>query len=263
MISVAIATFNGQNFLPAQLDSILAQSVAVDEIVICDDNSTDGTGEILADYQRKYPGKFRIFHNPENLGCAGNVEKALSFCNGGIIFLADQDDVWKVDKVEKMLKCFSTPQILGVYSDSLVVNSQLEPLGQTHLEIRGFSPALLAKTPQFKNFVRRVPPAAHDMAIRRSALKYLLIFFFIKEFWQFCALIASMRRGKVLNGALMSGKISTTVLFSSLGLMFMFPGLSERVGNILAAISFAFLLYAFGDYVCAYFGKHKKLYDLE
>ena len=176
MISVAIATFNGKNFLPAQLDSILAQSVAVDEIVICDDNSTDGTGEILADYQRKYPGKFRIFHNPENLGCAGNFEKALSFCNGGIIFLADQDDVWKVDKVEKMLKCFSTPQILGVYSDSLVVNSQLEPLGQTHLEIRGFSPALLAKTPQFKNFVRRVPPAAHDMAIRRSALKYLLPF---------------------------------------------------------------------------------------
>ena len=101
------------------------------------------------------------------------------------------------------------------------------------------------------------------LAFRRSALKYLLIFFFIKEFWQFCALIASMRRGKVLNGALMSGKISTTVLFSSLGLMFMFPGLSERVGNILATISFAFLLYAFGDYVCAYFGKHKKLYDLE
>ena len=101
------------------------------------------------------------------------------------------------------------------------------------------------------------------LAFRRSALKYLLIFFFIKEFWQFCALIVSMRRGKVLNGALMSGKISTTVLFSSLGLLFMFPGLSEQVGNTLAVISFAFLLYAFVDYVCAYFGKHKKLYDLE
>lgn len=176
MISVAIATFNGAEYLPSQLDSILAQSVAVDEIVICDDNSTDATMDILERYQKDFPGKFRIFRNPQNLGCAGNFEKALSLCSGDIIFLADQDDVWQIDKVEKMLNSFTSPQILGIYSDSLVVNSQLEPLGPTHLKIRGFSPALLKNTPQFKNFIRRVPPAAHDMALRRSALKYLLPF---------------------------------------------------------------------------------------
>lgn len=176
MISVAIATFNGAEYLPPQLDSILAQSVAVDEIVICDDNSADGTVSILENYQKEHPGKFRIFRNPQNLGCAGNFEKALSLCSGDIIFLADQDDVWLADKVEKMLKCFTTPQILGVYSDSLVVNAKLEPQGKTHLEIRNFSPDLLKKLPQFKNFIRRVPPAAHDMAIRKTALKYLLPF---------------------------------------------------------------------------------------
>ncbi len=98
---------------------------------------------------------------------------------------------------------------------------------------------------------------------RRKALRYLLVFFLIKEFWQLFAMLGSLRRGKVLNGALMSGKISTTVLFSSLGLMFMFPGLSERTSDMLTVICFAFLVYAFGDYAYAYFGKQKKLFDLE
>lgn len=102
-----------------------------------------------------------------------------------------------------------------------------------------------------------------SLSYRRKALRYLLVFFLIKEFWQFFAMIGSLRRGKVLKGALLSGKISTTVLFSSLGLMFMFPGLGQRTSDILTVICFVFLLYAFCDYVHAYFGKQKKLFDLE
>ena len=100
----------------------------------------------------------------------------MSLCSGEIIFLADQDDVWQKDKVEKMLAPFDSPKLLGVYSDSLVVNSQLAPLNYTHLQLRGFSPARLAQMAQPETFVRRVPPAAHDMAIRRSALKFLIPF---------------------------------------------------------------------------------------
>lgn len=101
------------------------------------------------------------------------------------------------------------------------------------------------------------------LSSRRRALKYLLMIFLIKEFWQFFAMIGALRRGKALNGALMSGKVSTTVLFSSLVLMVMFPNLTERTTDIITLICFVFLLYAFADYVCAYFGKHKKIYDLE
>ena len=175
-ISVAIASFNGAEYIAAQLDSILNQTVKVTEIVICDDNSTDKTLEILQSYNEKYPGLFKIFRNEKNLGCSGNFEKAISLCSGEIIFLADQDDLWKNDKVEKMLVPFNAPGILGVYSDSLVVNSRLESLNCTHLQLRGYPPARLPRMPQAETFIRRVPPAAHDMAIRRSVLKQLLPF---------------------------------------------------------------------------------------
>ena len=101
------------------------------------------------------------------------------------------------------------------------------------------------------------------LSVRRVILRYLLAVFLVKEFWQFGAMLAAMKRGKALNGALMSGKLSTTVLFTGLGLMFLFPNLSERTVNGISCICLSFLLYAFWDYVLAYFGKHKKIYDLE
>ena len=101
------------------------------------------------------------------------------------------------------------------------------------------------------------------LSVRRKMLKYLLVIFLIKEFWQLFAMIGAMRRGKALNGALWSGKVSTTVLFTGLGLMFLFPNLSDGAVNAIAAVCLVFLLYAFGDYAMAYFGKNKKIYDLE
>ncbi len=98
---------------------------------------------------------------------------------------------------------------------------------------------------------------------RRRMLKYLLFIFLIKEFWQLFVMLSTLRRGKALNGALMSGKISTTVLFTSLGLMFVFPDMTERTANAITVVCFVFLMYAFTDYVHAYFGKEKKIYDLE
>lgn len=101
------------------------------------------------------------------------------------------------------------------------------------------------------------------LSSRHRMLKYLLVIFLIKEFWQLFVMITTLRRGKALSGALMSGKICTTVLFTSLGLMFMFPGISQRVGDMITLVCFVFLMYAFADYVHAYFGKEKKIYDLE
>ena len=98
---------------------------------------------------------------------------------------------------------------------------------------------------------------------QRRFLRYLFILFLIKEFWQLFAMLGAMRQGKALNGALMSGKISTTVLFSGLGLMFLFPNMSESTANTIIGICTVTLVYAFGDYIRAYFGKDKKIYDLE
>lgn len=98
---------------------------------------------------------------------------------------------------------------------------------------------------------------------RSRLLRFLLVIFLIKEFWQLFVMIAAMRRGKALNGALMSGKVSTTVLFLGLGLIFLFPNMAERTVNRICLVCLAFLLYAFADYAQAYFGKNKRIYDLE
>ncbi len=112
MISVAMTTYNGQLYIREQLDSILNQSLPVDEVIICDDGSTDGTVELLKEYEEKFPDRIRLFENDSNLGYRLNFKKAMSLCKGDYIFLCDQDDVWKKKKVELMLdKMKEMPQI--------------------------------------------------------------------------------------------------------------------------------------------------------
>lgn len=101
------------------------------------------------------------------------------------------------------------------------------------------------------------------LSVRRVVLRYLLTVFLVKEFWQLFAMLSAMKQGKALNGALMSGKVSTSVLFTGLGLMFLLPNLSEQTVNGISIICLGFVLYAFWDYILAYFGKNKKIYDLE
>lgn len=110
--SVALCTYNGEKFLQEQLDSILNQTLPVDEIVVCDDGSTDSTIEILESYSNKNPEIFRIFRNEVNLRSVKNFEKAISLCSNEIIFLCDQDDLWIENKVEKIVKTFQeNPEI--------------------------------------------------------------------------------------------------------------------------------------------------------
>lgn len=98
--SVALCTYNGERFLKQQIDSILNQTICVDEIIVCDDGSKDKTLEILADYKNKFPELFKIYINEKNLRSVKNFEKAISLCTKDIIFLCDQDDVWLGNKVE-------------------------------------------------------------------------------------------------------------------------------------------------------------------
>ena len=106
-LSVALCTYNGAPYIREQLDSILQQRVAVDEIVVCDDGSTDDTLEMLNEYVRKNPRLFNIIKNSSTLGYAKNFEKALRLATGEIIFLSDQDDIWKPDKTEVMKSVFA------------------------------------------------------------------------------------------------------------------------------------------------------------
>ena len=101
IVSVAMATYNGARFLRQQLDSLYAQTRVPDEVVVCDDCSTDGTAEILEEYRKKYG---LIYHvNDKNLGVNANFFKAISLCHGDYISICDQDDIWLPEKIEKSL----------------------------------------------------------------------------------------------------------------------------------------------------------------
>ena len=100
------------------------------------------------------------------------------------------------------------------------------------------------------------------LAIRYPFLWYLVALFVVKEGFQLIAGGLTLRKGKMLEGALLSGKICTTVLFLSLIVLVMIPTLSESTVAIFALVDAAFMVIAFIAYVLAYYGKNKKVYDL-
>lgn len=104
--SVAMCTYNGARFLKEQLDSILNQSLPIDEIVICDDGSTDGTIGIIQQYINHFPNRIFLYQNSKSLGVCANFARAIELCTNECIFLADQDDVWTKDKTKTIVAYF-------------------------------------------------------------------------------------------------------------------------------------------------------------
>jgi glycosyltransferase involved in cell wall biosynthesis len=126
-ISVAFIVYNGSQYLRTQLDSILAQTHKVDEIIICDDASSDNTKEILEEYKNKHPNLFFIHYNNQNIGPTKNIEKAIQACTGELILLADQDDYWEEHKVETIIKWIEeNPTMNGVFTNGSLMNSKGE-----------------------------------------------------------------------------------------------------------------------------------------
>ena len=107
-IAVAMALYNGREYVERQLDSLLAQTVAPDQIVVCDDGSTDGSAEFVCAYAQKHPLGERIHfaQNGKKLGYAQNFYRAVTLCRADLVFLCDQDDLWKPEKIERMRDTF-------------------------------------------------------------------------------------------------------------------------------------------------------------
>jgi len=123
--SVALCAFNSARFLPFQLESIASQTVLPDEVVVCDDGSTDETLTILERWAAEVPFPVKIQKNARNLGYTQNFGQAVSLCAGDIIFLADHDDVWLPTRVERTLQAFEADPALGlVTSDAQIIDSE-------------------------------------------------------------------------------------------------------------------------------------------
>lgn len=135
MISIALASYNGSKFLREQLESFSKQTRLPDELVVCDDASIDNTIDILERFKATAPFPVRIFQNSENVGLVRNFEKALSLCEGDLIFLSDQDDAWHSTKLEVVeLEFARRPNIDLIINDAFYANENLIVSGITVLQ---------------------------------------------------------------------------------------------------------------------------------
>ena len=159
--SVCMATFNGMKFVREQVDSILAQLGADDELIVADDASDDGTPDIVAALGDP---RIRLLRNGFR-NITRNFESALGEARGDFIFLSDQDDIWLDGKVQITLNLLAGHQL--VLSDCLVVGESGEVLQPSYFDALGSASGLL------RNFWRNSYLGC-CMAFRRSLLKVAL-----------------------------------------------------------------------------------------
>lgn len=138
-ISVAMCTYNGERFLREQLASIPEQTRVPDELIVCDDHSTDHTIAILRDFAASVSFPVKLFVNDRNLGFAANFEAAIRRCEGDLIALSDQDDIWYPTRLERSEQEFNSHSGAGlVFSDADLIDEHGQLLGETIWERLGF-----------------------------------------------------------------------------------------------------------------------------
>src|SRR5712691_364539 len=138
-ISVAMCTYNGALHLREQIDSIAAQTRIPDELIVCDDNSTDETVRIVSRFATSASFPVRLCVNEQNVGSTRNFERAIRLCEGDVIALSDQDDVWLPEKLRRIEDSFLREPGVGlVFTDAEVVDEHLRPLGYHLWESVGF-----------------------------------------------------------------------------------------------------------------------------
>ncbi len=117
MLSVAIACYNGEKYIKKQLESILNQTLGVDEVIICDDRSSDNTVAVCEDFIKQHSlTNWKVSVNEHNVGFCLNFYGAIAKCSGDVIFLADQDDEWLPDKTLRMTECLKAHPEISVLS---------------------------------------------------------------------------------------------------------------------------------------------------
>ena len=165
LVSIVLCTYNGEKFLSQQLDSILAQSYRNIEIIIVDDCSTDNTWKILEIYSVR-DNRIKCFKNEFNLGFNKNFEKALLLASGEYIAISDQDDIWNLLKVEKLLRSIADKWV--VFSNSYMID-------EAGNEIKGtILPEFSIEKIDYKSILLENFVTGHTVLMSREFLQFYL-----------------------------------------------------------------------------------------
>lgn len=105
--SVVLTTYNGRKYIESLVDSLCLQTQKIDEVIICDDCSTDDTIRFLKKYIEEHQlANWHILENEKNKGWKKNFRDGIFTAHSDLIFPCDQDDVWEQNKIEKMSSIF-------------------------------------------------------------------------------------------------------------------------------------------------------------
>ncbi len=169
--SVALCTYNGERFLAEQIESILNQSHPVDEIVVRDDGSTDGTCALIDEYAARHPGFIRSCRAEVNGGSNRNFQACIELCRNDVVLLCDQDDAWHEDKVARLVAPLVDPRVGFAFSDANMVDTMRSSIGYTLWQAIGFddsAQAMMASELGFDLLLRRFVVTGATMAVRRE-----------------------------------------------------------------------------------------------
>lgn len=171
--SVALTTYNGEKYLIELMESLHNQDREVDEVIICDDVSSDNTIGIVKGFidSNQLQSKWKLIANSENKGAAINSLDCAASTSGDVIFFCDQDDVWEKNKIRYMMEVFETnPRALAVSCSVTIVDKCSEPIKSLSSRfLKGRGGALSQLT--FSEQVRRNWSPGHALAVKREAFQ--------------------------------------------------------------------------------------------
>lgn len=173
-IGVALTTYNGEQFLARQLDSILSQSLPPEMIVAVDDGSHDGTLQILSAYAQKNP-TLKVFQNSRNLGYIKNFAKAISLCKTDFVALSDQDDIWHPEKLARCVGALQQNPGAGLcYHNTGLVDTDDRPIDLTLWDLSEWYFPLTKKQVQSRVADRRGPVPGFALVMHRELVDLLM-----------------------------------------------------------------------------------------
>ncbi|MBN8719431.1 MAG: glycosyltransferase family 2 protein [Sediminibacterium magnilacihabitans] len=163
LVSVVMATYNGERFIGAQLNSILEQTYPNLELIIVDDGSTDGTANLLKQYAERF-NNIRLFFNEQNIGYVRNFEKGMLLAAGDFLALSDQDDIWDKQKLRLLMQEIGDHPVVYCNSELIDYNGNLTGKKLSDIKRLGdFDDCL--------SFLVGNSAPGHAMIIRRSLVR--------------------------------------------------------------------------------------------
>lgn len=169
LVSIVLCSYNGAKYIEEQIESLLNQTYTPIEIIVCDDYSTDDTIMILERLANN-DNRISIYKNEQNIGLNKNFEKACQLAKGDFISICDQDDIWRNNKIEKLISLFTNDEIILCHSQSTRFTDKIPD----HIKTYNKRNLLVGNDARQLFYFNTI--AGHNIMFRKKLLQFALPF---------------------------------------------------------------------------------------